>query len=73
MGRMDDAIDRSDINQIVRELLHAAVSLPLGDWFEHMIGSPMMDGTAAPYGGARYPVEVRRDGEFSQSSTSTLP
>jgi hypothetical protein len=64
MGRVDDALDSSDVNQIVREMLQAAVSLPLGDWFEFTIGSPMMDITAAPYGGARYPVEVRMDGRI---------
>lgn len=62
MARVDDVPDSSDINQAVREMLQAAASLSLGDWFEFTIGSPMMDITAAPYGGARYPVEVRMDG-----------
>ena len=39
--------------------LPAAVAL--GDWFEFTIGPPVMDLTAAPYGGARYPVEARMD------------
>lgn len=60
MGRMDDATASSDINQVVREMLQAAASLPLGDWFE----STMMDIPAALYGGARYPVEVRMDGRI---------
>ena len=60
MGRVDDATASSDINQVVREMLQAAASLPLGDWFEYT----MMDITAAPYGGARYPVEVRMDGRI---------
>lgn len=64
MGRVDDAPDSSDVNQVVREMLQAAASLPLGDWFEFTIGSPMMDLTAAPYGGARYSVEVRMDGRI---------
>jgi len=64
IGRVDDAPDSSDVNQVVRELLQAAASLPLGDWFEFTIGSPVMDITAAPYGGARYPVEVRMDGRI---------
>ena len=34
---------------------------PLGDWFEYTIGPPVLDLTAAPYGGARYPVEARMD------------
>ena len=39
----------------------SAAGNPLGDWFEYMIGPPVMDLTAAPYGGARYPVEARMD------------
>jgi len=66
IGRVDDAPDSSDVNQVVRELLQAAASLPLGDWFEFTIGSPVMDITAAPYGGARYPVEVRMDEIFAK-------
>jgi hypothetical protein len=53
MGRVEDATDSSDVNRVVREILQAAASLPLGDWFEYTIGSPMMDITAAPYGGGR--------------------
>ena len=34
----------------------------LKDWFEFSIGAPIMDLTAAPYGGARYPVEARMAG-----------
>lgn len=64
MARVDDAPDSSDVNQAVREMLQEAASLSLGDWFEFTIGSPMMDITAAPYGGARYPVEVRMDGRI---------
>ena len=45
-----------DANQIVREMLQSVADIPLGDWFEYAIGSPVMDLTAAPYGGARYPV-----------------
>jgi len=48
-------------NQIVSEMLQGAAKAPLGDWFEFTIGPPVMDLTAAPYGGARYPVEVRMD------------
>jgi Nucleotidyl transferase AbiEii toxin, Type IV TA system len=63
MGRVKDATDSRDV-QVVREMLQTAASLPLGDWFEFTIGSPMMDIVAAPYGGARYPVEVRMDGRI---------
>lgn len=50
-----------DTNQVVREMLQNAADTPLGDWFEYLIGPPAMDLTAAPYGGARYPVEARVD------------
>jgi hypothetical protein len=50
-----------DQNQIVRDMLQTAAAVPLGDWFEFTFGSPVMDLTAAPYGGARYPVEARMD------------
>ncbi len=41
--------------------LQSAADAPLGDWFEFVVGPPVMDLTAAPYGGARYPVEARMD------------
>ncbi|MBK5293850.1 MAG: nucleotidyl transferase AbiEii/AbiGii toxin family protein [Acidobacteriia bacterium] len=50
-----------DTNQVVREMLQRAADVPLGDWFQYVIGPPVMDLTAAPYGGARYPVEARMD------------
>ena len=58
------AIEGVDVNHAVREMLQSAVGYPLGDWFEYTIGSAMMDITAAPYGGARYPVEVYMDGRI---------
>jgi len=42
-------------------MLQSASAVALGDWFEFAIGPPVMDLTAAPYGGARYPVEARMD------------
>lgn len=48
-------------NQVVRQMLQSAAAVALGDWFEFTIGPPVMDLTAAPYGGARYPVEARMD------------
>ena len=42
-------------------MLQSVADAPLGDWFEYVIGPPVMDLTAAPYGGARYPVEARMD------------
>ena len=53
-----------DTNQVVREMLQRAADISLGDWFEFVIGAPVMDLTAAPYGGARYPVEARMDGRI---------
>jgi hypothetical protein len=50
-----------ETNQVVREMPQNAADIPLGDWFEYAIGPPAMDLTAAPYGGARYPVEARMD------------
>ncbi len=50
-----------DLNQVVREMLQNAADIPLGDWFEYTIGAPVMDLAAAPYGGARFPVETRMD------------
>ena len=50
-----------DTNQVVRGMLQSVADIPLGDWFEYAIGSPVIDLTAAPYGGARYPVEARMD------------
>jgi hypothetical protein len=42
-------------------MLQSAADLSLGDWFEFTVGPASMDLTAAPYGGARYPVEARMD------------
>jgi hypothetical protein len=50
-----------DTNQVIREMLQNVADFPLGDWFEYAIGPPVMDLTAAPYGGARYHVEARMD------------
>jgi Nucleotidyl transferase AbiEii toxin, Type IV TA system len=51
----------SDTNQVVREMLQNVADIALGDWFEYVIGPPVMDLTAAPYGGARFSVEARMD------------
>jgi hypothetical protein len=50
--------------QAIREMLQARASVSLDDWFEFMIGPPIMDLTAAPYGGARYSSEARMDGRI---------
>jgi hypothetical protein len=53
-----------DANQVLRDMLQDAASFSLGDWFEYTIGPPVLDLDAAPYGGARYPVEARLDGKI---------
>jgi hypothetical protein len=55
------ATESGDTNRLVREMLQSAAGNPLGDWFEYLIGLPILDLSAAPYGGARYPVEARMD------------
>ncbi len=56
------AAAEADVNQIVRDMLQDAARLSLGDWFEYTIGPPVLDLDAAPYGGARFPVDTRMDG-----------
>jgi hypothetical protein len=53
--------ERGGANRVVREMLQSVADIPLGDWFEYTIGEPAMDLIAAPYGGARYPIEARMD------------
>jgi len=48
----------------VREMLQERASVSLDDWFEFLIGPPMIDLAAAPYGGARYSIEARMDGRI---------
>ncbi len=50
------------INKRLREELQEQTAADPGDYFEFLIGEPMMDIDAAPYGGARYPVDARMDG-----------
>jgi hypothetical protein len=58
------ATTEADANQIVRGMLQDAASVSLGDWFDYTIGPPVLDLDAAPYGGARFPVEARMDGRI---------
>lgn len=58
------AATEADANQVVRDMLQDSASIRLGDWFEYTIGPPVMDLDAAPYGGARYPVETWMDGRI---------
>ena len=48
-------------NEGLRAMLQTSAKYSLGDWFEFVFGPPIMDLTAAPYGGARFPVEARMD------------
>jgi hypothetical protein len=41
-----------------------AAKFSLGDWFEYTVGPPVLDLDAAPYGGARFPVDTRMDGRI---------
>jgi len=50
------------ISERVREKLQEQLSDDPGDHFVFLVGQPMMDIDAAPYGGARYPVDARMDG-----------
>ena len=58
------AATEADANQTVRDMLQDAANISLGDWFEYTIGPPVLDLDAAPYGGARFPVEARMDGRI---------
>jgi predicted protein tyrosine phosphatase len=48
-------------SDVIREMLQQAAGAPLDDWFEFAIAAPIMDLDAAPYGGARFPVEAKMD------------
>jgi len=58
---MPSTANTNNSNDMVREMLQTAASQQLGDWLEYLVGSPMLDLDAAPYGGARYPIEARMD------------
>ena len=49
-------------NLAVLEKLQEAAAFDSGDFFVYTIGEPISDLDAAPYGGARFPVEARLDG-----------
>src|SRR6202789_4156103 len=49
-------------NLAVREKLQEAAAFSGDDFFVYTIGEPIADLDAAPYGGARFPVEARVDG-----------
>ncbi|MHB1743881.1 MAG: nucleotidyl transferase AbiEii/AbiGii toxin family protein [Acidobacteriaceae bacterium] len=64
LQRVVGTVEGSDPVRAIRELLQAMADVSFDDWFEYMIGPPVMDLTAAPYGGARYSVETRMDGRM---------
>ncbi len=39
-----------DTNEVLRKMLQTAADIYLDDWFEFVVGPPVMDLTAAPYG-----------------------
>jgi Nucleotidyl transferase AbiEii toxin, Type IV TA system len=51
LQRVEATAAGGDTNQIVREMLQSAADVYLRDWFEFVVGPPIMDLTAAPYGG----------------------
>jgi len=61
LQRVPAAAGSDSVTGIVREMLQRAADVPLGDWFDYKIGPPILDLDAAPYGGARYPIEARMD------------
>jgi hypothetical protein len=50
------------LNSKLLDMLQAAAGVELGDFFIFLMGEPIMDLDAAPYGGGRFPVEARVDG-----------
>ena len=52
----------ADLSTRVRTELQARVSHDCGDFFEFLVGPATMDIDAAPYGGARFPVDARLAG-----------
>ena len=48
-------------NALIRERLQDAADHDLHDGFAFRVGAPLADLDAAPYGGARYPIEARLD------------
>ena len=58
-----------ETNKALHELLIEIAFIDLNDFFKFTVGSPVMDIEAAPYGGARFPVEAKVNGRsFSKFS-----
>ncbi len=56
--------DAGNLSNVILAALQGAAAQKSGDFFEFVIGEPMMDLDGAPYGGARYPVEAILDGRI---------
>jgi len=66
MRSVSDSGDKEDDskNLVVLEKLQEAAAFSSDDFFVYTIGEPIADLDAAPYGGARFPVEARLDGRI---------
>ena len=66
MRSVSDSGDNEDDgkNLVVLEKLQEAVAFGSDDFFVYTIGESIADLDAAPYGGARFPVEARLDGRM---------
>ena len=49
-------------NRALLQKLQEVAMVDIGDFFVYVIGEPIADLDAAPYGGSRFPVEARLDG-----------
>lgn len=64
LTRVIDAPSPEALNDSIRRQLQAATTGEVPDHFNFLIGAPVMDLEAAPYGGARFPVEARLAGRI---------
>ena len=51
-------------DQEIFDLLQAAASRDMNDFFVFLVGNPTLDLEAVPYGGSRFPVEAHLDGRL---------
>lgn len=58
--RVADPVDTA--TDLLLQRLQEAAAVDVGDFFVYIIGEPIADLDAAPYGGSRFPVEARVDG-----------
>lgn len=59
-----ESTSQEAMNVAIRQRLQESVTGQGPDYFEFLIGPPQTDLDAAPYGGARFPVEVRLAGRI---------